>query len=90
MRRAQREQPHPINRLYVPEIVAEISSSAVPLPASLNRCFSGPGPEDVSTKGGAALPHITGLPNLHHQQHSGARRESPVQYSGGPVSTSCM
>ena len=55
-----------MNRLYVPEIVAEISSSAVPLPASLNRCFSGPGPEDVSTKGGAALPHTTGLPNLHH------------------------
>ena len=79
-----------MNRLYVPEIVAEISSSAVPLLASLNRCFSGPGPEDVSTKGGAALPHITGLPNLHHLQHSGVHRKSPVQYSRGSVSTPCM
>ena len=52
-------------------MVAESSSSAVPLPASLNTCFTGPGPEEVSTKGGACLLHVTGLPYLHHRIHSG-------------------
>ena len=54
-------------RLYVPTIVAQISSSAEPLPASLRVCFRAPGPEDISTNGACPLLLNTGLPNLHHR-----------------------
>ena len=45
--------------------LAQISSSAVPQPASLKQCFRGPGPEDVSAKGACPALLKTGLPNLH-------------------------